>query len=178
MTEDEFWTLIEGARQASDGVLEEQARLLRAHLAAGTVAGLLEFRDCWDEIEERVFTWPIWDASCVLLGFVSDDFFSDVRAWIMSHGRDAVNHIATDPDALATLADDRRSVESGAAEELSMLVWGVWEDLTGDCGGEFPPSPIQGEGPTGDRIDLMDCEAVRERFPRLVELGGRSGVQT
>lgn len=65
-----------------------------------------------------------------------------------------------------------------AAEELSMLVWGVWEDLTGDCGGEFPPSPIQSEGPTGDRIDLMDCEAVRERFPRLVELGGRSGVQT
>ena len=58
----------------------------------------------------------------VLLGFVSADFFDDVGAWIMSHGRDPVNRISADPDALTTLAEDRHSVESGAAEELSMLV--------------------------------------------------------
>ncbi len=90
--------------------------------------------------------WPVRDAACVLLGFVSDDFFSDVRVWIVSHGRDVVTRIAADPDALVTLANDRSSVESGAAvEELGMLVEMVWADLIGDRLMRFrPPGPQRG----------------------------------
>jgi hypothetical protein len=66
VTEHEFWVLMEGAREESGGVLKRQTQLLRDHLLAGSVEGLLEFRDRWDEVESRLFTWPIWDASCVL----------------------------------------------------------------------------------------------------------------
>ncbi len=175
MTEDEFWVLIEQARQESGGVLERQTQLLREHLLGGSVEKLLEFRDRWDEVEERVFTWPIWDASCVLLGFVSDDFFSDIRAWIVSHGRAAVDRIVADPDALVTLVGDRQTAESGAAEDLGMLVWSVWAELTGVDADEFPPSPVPSNGPTGDRTDLKNQEAVRARFPRLAEAAGLAG---
>ncbi|MFI0424897.1 DUF4240 domain-containing protein [Spongiactinospora sp. 9N601] len=58
---------------------------------------LLAFRDRWEAVEDRLFSWPAWDAACVLLGFVSDDFFGDVRAWIIRHGRAAVDRIAADP---------------------------------------------------------------------------------
>ncbi|MER5627332.1 DUF4240 domain-containing protein [Streptosporangium sp. NPDC002544] len=92
------------------------------------------FRDRWEDVKDRLFSWPVWDAACVLLGFVSDDFFGDVRAWIISHGRAAVDRIAADPDALVELAHDVDSVNAG--EELGVLVWEMWERLTGDCGGE------------------------------------------
>lgn len=173
MSEDEFWSLVERTREESGGALERQTRLLREHLLTGSVEDLLEFRDRWQQAEARVFTWPVWDAACVLLGFVSDDFFSDVRAWIVSHGHVTVDRIAADPDSLVTLADDRRAAESGDAEELGMLVWSVWEELTGDCGGALPPSSVPSGGLTGDRVDLADREAVRARFPRLADVAGR-----
>jgi hypothetical protein len=164
--EDEFWSLIEDARRASDGDLGRQTELLRAHLEAErSVDALLAFQERWDEAEDRVFSWPVWDAACVLLGFVSDDFFSDVRAWIISHGRTTVEKIAADPDARVELAGDRHAVESGASEDFGNLIWGLWEEIASDR--DLPVG--RSCDLAGDRIDLKDWSAVRERFPRLAE---------
>lgn len=165
--------LVEGARRDGDGALGRQVQLLREFFReSSSTKVLLAFRDRWNEVEDRVFTWPIWDAACVLLGFVSDDFFSDVRAWIISHGRGVVDRIAADPDALVELASDVEALNTGDAEALGMLVWQMWEELTGDCGGEFPPSEAPSHGPTGVRTDLKDVDAVRRHFPRLAEFAG------
>ncbi len=84
--------------------------------------------------------------------------------------------MAADPDALVELADDLEALHTGDAEALGMLVWEMWEELTGDCGGELPPDGTPSQGPIGDRIDLRDQEAVRQRFPRLAEFVGSAGA--
>lgn len=168
MTEDDFWNLIEGARQESGGDLGCQVELLREHFeVAASAEALLAFRDRWDDAEDRVFTWPVWDAACVLLGFVSDDFFSDVRAWIISHGRMVLEKVAADPDMLVDLASDVHSVNSAAAEELGDLVWHLWERLSGED--ENLPEGRPSADLSGDRIDLKDWSVVRARFPQLTE---------
>jgi hypothetical protein len=173
MTEDEFWVLIERSRRDSGGVLGRQVQLLREHFLASPREELLGFRDRWDEADGRLFTWPLWDASCLLLGWVSDDFFDDVRAWIIGHGRDVVDRIVADPDNLVELANDTDATQTGDAERLNMLVWEVWEELTGDD--ELPFGQSSGHGPTGERIDLKDAQAVCGRFPRLAEFAGITG---
>jgi hypothetical protein len=175
VTEDEFWAWIEDSRRDGGGVLARQVELLRQRLLAGGKEVLLEFRDRWNEADDRVFTWPLWDAACLLLGWVSDDFFDDVRAWIISHGRAAVDRVVAEPDSLVDLAFDRAAVESGDAERLNMLLMSVWREISGDCDDEMPDSDYDGNDPTGERTDLKDEQAVRARFPRLAEFVGRDG---
>jgi hypothetical protein len=95
---------------------------LRKHLLACPHAELLGFQDRWDEVDARAFTWPVWDAACLLLGFVSDDFFDDVRAWIISHGRTTVDRVVADPETLVELADDIDATDTGDAERFGMLI--------------------------------------------------------
>ncbi|MFI7134166.1 hypothetical protein ACIBQ1_51460 [Nonomuraea sp. NPDC050153] len=57
-----------------------------------------------------------------------------MRAWIIGHGRAAVDRIAADPDALVEPAHAVDSVNVG--EELGMIVREMGERLTRDCGGE------------------------------------------
>lgn len=175
MTEEEFWGLIERSRSEGDGVLGRQVQLLRERLLADGQAELLDFRDRWEEADARVFTWPVWDAACLLLGWVSDDFFGDVRAWIIGHGRRVVDRIVDDPDSLVELAGDTAALETGDAESLNMLVLSVWAELMGNYG--LPPSSLPAYGPTGDRIDLKDGLLVRARFPRLAALAGNAGAE-
>ena len=175
VTEDEFWALIERSRSESGGVLGRQVQLLREHLLASGRNELLALRDSWDEADVRVFTWPVWDASCLLLGGVGDDFFGDIRAWIVSHGREIANRIVVDPDSLVELADDTHAVETGDAEHLNMLAMNVRAELTGNY--DLPSSQMPAYGPTGDRTELKDGPAVIAHFPRLAEFAGITGVQ-
>jgi hypothetical protein len=56
-----------------------------------------------------------------------------------------------------------------------MFVMNMWYELTGDY--DVPPSHSTGYGPTADRIDLKDVQAVRARFPRLAEFAGMSAPE-
>ncbi len=113
----------------------------------------------------------------MLLGFVSDDFFSDVRAWLVSYGRATVDRVAVDPDSLVELADDAEALNNGDAELLSMLVWTAWSQLAEDSCTDLPPSEVPSYGPTGVRVDLKDVGAVRLHFPRLAEFTGLAGIR-
>jgi hypothetical protein len=44
----------------------------------------------------------VWDAACVLLGWVIDDSFADYRAWLIAQG-----HASFDADNRATTAGER-----------------------------------------------------------------------
>jgi hypothetical protein len=173
VTEEQFWALIEQTRHRADGVLSRQVDLLRQHLLMCPRDELLGFHDCWEAADARAFTWPLWDASCLLLGYVSDDFFADVRAWIISHGRAALDNVVADPDRLVDLANDVDGAGADNAEGLTMLVWHVWQEKCGDE--DLPESPSTRHDPAGERIDLTDEQAVRARFPRLAGRRHRLG---
>jgi hypothetical protein len=168
VTEDEFWTALEDCRRDAGGDLGLLVQLLRRRLLVVPQDVLVGFRNRWEDVEARVFTWPIWDGACLLFGWVSDDFFGDVRAWIISHGRVAVERIIADPDSLVELAEDRVAVERGDGEDLNMLVMNVWNERFG--GYDMPPSGRAAYDATSERIDLKDQQAVRSRFPRLDNL--------
>lgn len=142
---------------------------------------ILSFSDHWYAASDRALEWPVWDAACVLLGWVIDDSFADFRAWLISRGRAPFESVVEDSDNLADLADELLATQWADAEQLDPIVrWVAYEAATG----QFPPqNHANAPGsrmPKGERIDLADDRAVREHFPRLCELrqlAGDEGAQ-
>lgn len=169
MIEREFWAVVEGCRADSGGGFAEQVRLLHERLSALAPEEILSFSGHWYEANEKAFTWPVWDAACLLLGWVGDDSFMDFRGWLISHGRTVFERVVADPDSIADLADDRDNALSEDAEELGPIAgYEVYQEVAGQ---DPPRSQPQGRlDPTGERVDLKDELAVRARFPRLWEL--------
>jgi hypothetical protein len=154
-----FWTLIADCRgDSSDG--GHLATLLRDRLR--TLAGeeILSFGEHWYAASERLYTWPVWDAACLLLGWVGDDSFRDVRAWIATQGPDVLDRVAADPDSLVDLAGDS---DNAFVEAFDSLVYDAYTTVTG----EEPPARYGPTYPAGARTDLKDEDATRARFPRL-----------
>ncbi|GLY91336.1 DUF4240 domain-containing protein [Actinoallomurus iriomotensis] len=171
MTEDDFWALVERCRTGSRGDLGELVRLLERRVSALPPREILGFSDHWYAASDSALKWPVWDAACVLMGWVIDDSFGDFRAWLISRGRASFEAVVENPDNLADLADELLVTQWAVAEQLDPIVrWVAYEAATG----EFPPEhPVDAPGqgrPRGERIDLADERAVREHFPRLREL--------
>jgi len=43
-------------------------------------------------------TWPVWDAECVLLGWMIDDSFADFCAWLIAQDRSSFDAVVTNPE--------------------------------------------------------------------------------
>jgi hypothetical protein len=166
-----FWAFIADCRVEAPEGGERLAEVLRARLRSLSPDEILSFDDHWGEAYHRLYTWPVWDAACVLLGWVGDDSFGDVRAWIISHGREATERVIADPDSLADLAGDHHNA---FVEDFHSLAAEAYEDVAG-----APPlvdtSVARAGGPIGERIDLKDPAAVTRRFPRLAAIGPIDG---
>lgn len=149
--------------------------MLERTVSALPTREILSFSDHWYAASEKARKWPVWDAACVLLGWVIDDSFEDFRAWMISRGRASFEAVVEDSDNLADLADELLATRWAVVEQLDPIArWVAHETATG----EFPPrnradTPEQGR-PGGERIDLADEHAVRRHFPRLCELRRRA----
>lgn len=171
VTEDDFWALVERCRTGSRGNLGELVRLLERRVSALSPREILSFSDHWYAASDRALKWPVWDAACVLLGWVIDDSFADFRAWLISRGQVWFEAVVEDPDNLADLADELLATQWAVAEQLDGIArWVAYEAATG----VFPPQDradaLDSRAPREERIDLADDRAVREHFPRLYEL--------
>jgi hypothetical protein len=163
--EDQFWTLIADSRAQEPGGGERLADALGNRLRQLSADEIFEFGRHWYAVMDRLYTWPIWDAAIVLLGWVADDSFRDVRAWIVTHGQAAVDQVVANPDELADLAQDQ---EHAFVEAFDGIVYKSYRAVTGHDP-VYPPSGGSID-PSGERTNLKDAEAVAARFPRLAEL--------
>jgi hypothetical protein len=161
--EDQFWALIAHSRDQEPGGGDQMAEALRERLAQLSADEVYAFGRFWNAAFDRLCTWPVWDAASVLLGWVGDDSFRDVRAWIVSHGRSVVDMVVENPDSLAELAFD----EDNAFEEgFDGIAYKTYQSVAGHL-----PEFERGSGdPAGERTNLKDRAAVTTRFPRLAEL--------
>ena len=162
MDEDTFWALIEECRRESRNDTEFTARVLFRRLLLLEAAEVVEFVRLWERARSGLYSWPVTDAACLLLGLVEDEDLCHVQDWIISYGRTMLERIARDPDSLADLAGDAGKARAGWFSEFTteahVIVSGTWPS------GDDPDGP---EELFGERMDLGDPAAVGRRFPRL-----------
>ncbi|MCM4084639.1 DUF4240 domain-containing protein [Actinoplanes sp. TRM88002] len=126
------------------------------------VAEVIEFVRIWERVRSGLYSWPVTDAACLLLGLVEEEGLCHVQDWIISYGRTMVRRIVRDPDSLADLAGDAGNARAGWFDEFiieaHIIVSGTWP---------FGHDPDGPEDLFGERVDLGDPAAVRRLFPRL-----------
>jgi hypothetical protein len=160
--EDSFWALMERCRQVSGDDTELTSRVLFRSLRILDAAGVVAFVEHWERARSRLYSWPVADAACLLLGPVEEEDLRHIQDWIISYGHAVVGRIARDPDCLADLAADAGNARapwfSDFTTEAHVVVSGTWPP------GFDPDGP---EDLTGEHTDLGDDDCVRLRFPRL-----------
>jgi hypothetical protein len=157
-----FWALIDECRNSAGGTGERMAAILKRRLRELDGPTILAFDDHWYKVHRRAYTWPLWDAAVLLLGWVGDDSFGDVRDWLISHGRSTFERVVEDPDSLVDLDRDR---DNAFVESYGGLTYRAYLAVTGT---EPPRTPPSGQlDPVGTRTNLKDENAVRAAFPRL-----------
>ncbi|WP_088282100.1 DUF4240 domain-containing protein [Kineosporia sp. A_224] len=164
-----FWDLVDASREGTDGDLEAQGANLVALLDALPLADVAAFDARLGEANLALHTWGVVGAGTVLLGRMSDDVFTDLRTWVVAHGRAVHERVLADPDSLADVdADDVESV--GLAEEVAYAAHRAYESRTGrdlldDHPGQEAAEPAG--PPAGESFDPGDDAELRRRYPRL-----------
>ncbi|MEU8329105.1 DUF4240 domain-containing protein [Micromonospora sp. NPDC048839] len=162
MDEDAFWALVEESRRESGDNTELSSRLLFRRLRTLDATEVVEFVRLWEQTRSRLYSWPVTDAACLLLGPVEEEDLRHIQDWIISYGRAVAERIARDPDSLTDLAADAGNARAQWFDEFTteahVVVSGTWPP------GYDPDGP---EDLLGERTDLNEWAAVRRRFPRL-----------
>ena len=166
MDRDQFWSMIETARQASGGHVEQQAALVKAELRRRPLAEVLGFQQILEDLQAESFSVQLWGAAEAIVDQVSEDHFFGFRGWLIAQGHGTYQVAIADPDSLADLPELR------AGE--GMLAWGeaMWfvaaEVHQERSGGELPPEACWTTGLIGSWWPYDEHQAeLRRRYPRL-----------
>jgi hypothetical protein len=174
MDQETFWGFVERSRTLSDGSLDEQGDKLAELLSELDVDQVVAFDAAFTEASRRLYSWEHWGAATVMLGWCSDDTFTDFRSWVIAQGRATYERFVIDPDSIvdAGLEEDE---ELGAAERFAAVASEAYEELTGDDIWEALPDregvEFQ-ESPSGLEFDDSDA-VLSERYPRLTSVYGQ-----
>ncbi|MDR6218561.1 DUF4240 domain-containing protein [Deinococcus soli (ex Cha et al. 2016)] len=165
MHDDQFWTLIDSSRAASQGRTDDTfLRHLDRQLRALTPPDVLAFHERLQDHMTAANTWSLWGAAHALHGWCADDTFEHFRAWLIAQGRDVFTAILTTPDHLAHfgLPLTRQLPEF---EHLLRVAAGPYEDRTGK---QLPGAPYPGQL-TGQAWTEQQLPGL---YPRLTALAG------
>jgi hypothetical protein len=166
MDRDQFWSMIETARQASGGDVEQQEAVLKAELRRLPLAEVIGFHRVLEHLQAESFSVELWGAAEAIVDKVSEDHFYGFRGWLVAQGQGAYQAAVADPDSLAGLP--------GLRAGEGMLAWGeaMWfvaaEVHQERTGGQLPPEASW-------RTELIGSwwpydqhqEELRRRYPRL-----------
>src|SRR3954447_26889706 len=125
-----FWTLVDRSRQEAPDDLDDQYEKLKELLAELPADEVLSFHSAFVDANLALYTWDLWAAATVMLGWCSDDVFTDFRSWVISRGRETYLRVAADPDALADVELDDPD-EIGDGETFAGAAGEVYEEATG-----------------------------------------------
>jgi hypothetical protein len=170
---DGFWHLVDGARAEAGSDSEVVAQSVLRRLRALPPDEMEEFQELWEQAQDEVYHWGIYDAATLLLGPIDEDALLAVQDWIVSHGRHTVRRLRDDPDSLVELAADRHNARTDWFCGLAM------EAHIGATGRPFavdgPDGPEELAGEPGRITDEAD---TRRRFPRLTAyLDANPGIE-
>ena len=159
MDDDQYWDLVERARNSSGEVAVELVGLLGELSPAEVLAA----DDAFNRISARGYGWPLWGAAYLINGGCSDDGFDYFRGWLVGQGRAVFERALADPDSLADVvtADD---ADEAFDEDVLGAGWTAYEELTGE---ELPQGAPVTLPDLGEGWDFDDETEMRTRYPRL-----------
>jgi hypothetical protein len=159
MTKDEFWALIDSARDEK-GDTFETAENLREALEKRPLADVIAFMATLGQLLEESYTLGLRGATTLAHGGCSDDQFEAFRGWLLAQGRAVFEKVLADPDSLVEVLP-----EADKAESEQMLYVGALAHEAAT--GEFPEGPTFTAAPSQADFDLEDRAELERRYPRL-----------
>jgi Protein of unknown function (DUF4240) len=179
MDTDDFWELIETARESAVAGRAFH-EVLADLLAARTEQEILKYQEKFDEAHQALYRWDVWAAAYLIGGGCSDDSFIDFRAGLIAQGRGWYQKAADSPDNLAehpavAAAAGRpwdnplfyevvNYAASRAFERVSGDEHGFWDALSARDERDRTPADM------GEDFDFDDEQEMRRRLPRLAAL--------
>ncbi|GAA0314667.1 hypothetical protein GCM10009528_35430 [Kineococcus aurantiacus] len=160
-----FWQIIQDTRTRAQADPEAMGQLLTEHLSTLDDAAVIAFEQHYLQAAARLYTWRHLQAAEMACGFVSEDVFTDWRAFVIAHGRATFEAVASDADALADVADLPAGCE-GTGEVFGSAALSVYYDRHGQDQAALDVFPFEDlDEPAGPR--LREHDAVRADLPRL-----------
>ena len=167
MDRGQVWLMIETARQASGGDVEQQAALVKAELRRLPMAEVLGCQQVLEDLQAESFSVQLWGAAEAIVDQVSEDHFYGFRGWLIAQGQGTYRAAVADPDSLADLPGLR--VREGMLLPWGEAMWFVAVEVHQERAGGEPPPEMCG------MTELIGSwwpydqhhEQLRRRYPRL-----------
>ena len=168
MTEEQFWNIIERAKDVPD---EEKAEVIQSYMQNLSLEELAAFAVLFSERLAESYHWPLWGAAYLINGGSSDDGFDYFRGWLILQGRDVFKRAIANPDWLAGYIDPAQ--DDFENEDALLMADRVYAAKTGQ---EllYEPEKLRAAYQAGPRHrddwDFDDEDECRKRLPRLSAL--------
>jgi hypothetical protein len=156
MNTDQFWNLIENARNGGSdctGIAE----CLKVSLEALPADQILGFQEQLSQRLDESYRWDLWAVAYIVNGGCSDDGFHYFCGWLISQGRQYFEAALRDPSRAADCAES----DDCECEDILYVAAATYEAKTGHG---LPASPFQPKEPAGVP---WEEDALEELYPDL-----------
>lgn len=163
MDTEKFWSMIEAARQGSEGNAEAFQEILTANVDSLSTEEILEFDQIMQLMLDRIYRADVWEAVWFIACGCGDDDFADFRNWLIAQGQNIYEMVLEDPENLADIVDKK---------DRFNFYFGFWvRDIAYEAYERKMKEPIPatqyGEGPSLGRKLLLEEDDMPKRFPRI-----------
>ena len=150
VTDEQCWALIDRTREQAKGDSQEHMIILEEYLAKWEAEKIVAFDRFLHERFTEAYHTKIWkDVDIMTFGGCIEDFFIDLRGWLISQGKEAFESFINDPETICDFVDGQVIYEG------FMYVPGyAWARVTGNESYEMPEHDIAYTKIWGP--DLMD----------------------
>jgi hypothetical protein len=161
MDEDQFWSIIQTAKDNSNGDYEQQQEELANQLRKLTPEQIILFANRFRYFRGQANTWELWGAIYIIHGGCGDDSFNDFREWVIGQGRDFYYNITKDPDSLVEFDTD--TMDHIEWEGLGYIPSTVFKEMTG----QDMPYPFKENQETTGKEWAEESDDLKNMLPRL-----------
>jgi hypothetical protein len=122
-TEGTFWTLIDESRSAAGKDTSKQSELLKLRLEKLSPQAIVDFSRFRHQLDQRAYTYKMWGAAYTIEDGCSDDCFRDFRGYVISLGRGPYEAAMSNPDSLASVAENPDTGNWSNADDVAPDVY-------------------------------------------------------
>lgn len=128
MDKDEFWKIIEKARQESNGDQDLHYKILVETLSAYEPEHIIQFEIIFEQFVRDADDYKIVAAQKIIEGGVTDDTYLYFRCWLIAQGEQVFLAALNNPDTLTDVAEGGFSTDF---EELLYVATAAYHKRTG-----------------------------------------------
>lgn len=127
MQEEQFWSIVETARQAAGAAIDARVDALQELLSSLDLDAIVAFQRHYEHMIARAHRWDLWGAAYLINEGCSDDGFRYFCDWLISEGRTTFERALLEPDSLALLPYQ----ELAELEMFGYVALAVYEQKSG-----------------------------------------------